>query len=305
MNKTVNSRMLCGKAIEEIGTQYKDLVHITADGNDYTHKNRSRHFDVSIAEQNQVGLATGFAIKGFRVIINGISSFILYNAFMQIRNEICYPKLNITIIGIGTGLSYGHLGFTHHSLEDIAVMNTLPNLKIYLPSDGYEAVQAIKDSVENGGCSYIRTRNGNEPVINEDIRQISFDKPQIIKKGTDAVILTYGALVYQCMLASEMLKLRNKTVSVININAINVYSLEVILKHIKGFKFVFIAEEHYEETGVGSIIINKLYGKRNSNIIKIGIRKEFCKIGGTEEELFKYYGIDHKSIYGKIISYIS
>lgn len=297
-------RISCGKAIEKLGDKYTDLIHITSDGNDYTKRNRKRHFDVGIAESNLINVATGFAIKGFPVIVNGITSFVLYNAYLQIRNDLCYPNHKVIIMGIGSGLSYGHLGFSHHSPEDIATLYTLPNMKIYLPCDASEASAALDDALKREGPSFVRVRTGMEPLIYEpkQVKAINFDSPVLLKKGNDALIISYGTTLYNSLQASEELDKLGISCSVINLNALKIYDISKLLEYIDGYKSIIVVEEHYVDTGVGSIITNKLADKVSIPILKMGISNEFVKFGGNGAELLSYYKLDSDSIKEKVIN---
>lgn len=305
MKKYESSRVKCGRAIEKMGDLYKDLVHITSDGDDFTKKNRSRHFDVGIAEQNLINVATGFALKSHRVIVNGISSFVLYNAYMQIRNNLCYQNLPVTILGIGSGMSYGHLGFSHHSLEDISAMYALPNMKIYLPCDANEAALAIEDSLRRGGPSYIRVRTGMEPVVykNRQLRTLTFDKPILLKQGKDVLIVSFGATIYHSILAAKSLINKGINVGVLNINSLGIYNPDTISKFLRGHKLLVVVEEHYEHNGLGSILINQICGKINTPFLELGVRKEFVKTGGSGDELLAGCGIDSANIETKILNF--
>lgn len=305
--KLESVRMKCGKVIEKLGDKYPNLIHITSDGNDYTKRNRSRHFDVGIAEANLINVATGFAIKGFPVIVNGITSFVLYNAYLQVRNDLCYPNLKVVIMGIGSGLSYGHLGFSHHSPEDIATLYTLPNMKIYLPCDANEAAAALDDALKREGPSFVRVRTGMEPLIynSKQVKNISFDEPVSLKKGKDVLIISYGATVYNSLVAAEELDGQGLSTGVLNINALMTYDISKISNYIEGYRLIVIVEEHYIDTGLGSIITNKLSDSITIPIVKMGITKEFVKFGANGNELLTHYKLDSKSITQTIINLLN
>lgn len=299
-----NVRIKCGKIIEKLGDKYPNLIHITSDGNDYTKRNRSRHFDVGIAEANLINVATGFAIKGFPVIVNGITSFVLYNAYLQIRNDLCYPNLKVVIIGIGSGISYGHLGFSHHSPEDIATLYTLPNMKVYLPCDALEAAASLDDALKREGPSFIRVRTGMEPLIYnaKQSKSINFEEPFLFKSGKEVLIITYGTIVYNSLQAAEELDMKGMSTGVLNINSLMTYDLSKIIPYTKGYKRIIVIEEHYKDTGLGSIIKNKIGRDIGVEIETLGLPKEFIKFGASGAELLAHYGLDTNSIVKKIIN---
>lgn len=291
-------RLRCGTVIESLGDTYPDLIHITSDGNDFTHRHRDRHYDVGIAESNLINVAAGISLKGLPVVVNGISSFVLNNAYLQIRNDICYHNLNVTILGIGSGLSFGHLGFSHHSLEDIATMYTLPGMKIYLPADAIEAEAALRDAVQRGGPSYIRVRSGKEPIVygQQEPGSIMFDEPHLLKNGTDLLLIAYGATVYNALQAAEELDERGISTGVLNIRSLRMYALDKLKGYIEQFRGIVVVEEHYVDTGVGSIITSGLYEAVTKPVTKLGMPHEFVKMGGSAEELMEHFGLDKASV---------
>lgn len=294
-----NSRLECGKEIEKLMGLHKNLVHITTDGNDYTHKHRSRHFDVGIAEGNLIGVAAGIAIKDIPVIVNGITSFIIANALMQIRDDLCFPNLKVIMLGIGSGISYASLGYTHHSCEDIGLLSNLPNIKIYLPADAVSARKAMADAVVRNGPSYIRIRMGNEPVVYHKflIKKLDFTRPMVMADGQDAVVFTYGTHVSKLLEIRDNLKRSGISLRVVDVNSIDVYPRSLLLGMISGHKKVFVVEEHLSDTGLGGLLAN-LFVENHIQIplVKLGLPKKFCEIAGSAEELLGYFNLNPDSI---------
>lgn len=298
-----NSRIECAKVVENLADTFPNLIHITSDGNDYVKRHPNRSFDVGIAEANLINVATGFALKGKPVIVNAITSFMLYNAYLQIRSNLCYQNLKVILLGVGGGFSYGHLGFSHHSLEDIAVMRTLPNMKIYLPADAFEASYALKDAMKRDGPSYIRIRSGSEPILTSKIQTpISFDHPYSLRHGKDVLIFTYGASLTQSLLAAKELSKVKIGVEIINVNSLNIYKPYELLSMIKNHKLIVTIDEHFVTSGLGSVINSTFYGKTFLPIINLGVKRDFFSFGGTSTELEKYVGLDSNSIQDKILT---
>ncbi len=299
-----NSRIECGKTIEKLMGIHRELVHITTDGNDYTHKHRDRHFDVGIAEGNLIGIAAGLAIKKLPVIINGITSFIITNAFMQIRDDLCFSNLKVIMLGIGSGISYASLGFTHHSFEDIGLLSNLPNIKMYLPADAIAAKKALTDAVLRDGPSYVRIRTGNEPVVYQGThaKKLNFSKPTVVSEGKDVIVFTYGTHVFKMLKVKNRLKSRGVEIKVVDVNSIDVYPRKLLLEEITSHKKSFVIEEHCVETGLGSLMAN-LFIENNikTQLVKIGLPKEFCKIAGSAEELLSRYNLGINEIEKMII----
>lgn len=297
--KYINSRKILSQTVDSLTTKNADLIHITTDGNDSTRKNRNRHFDVGIAEGNLIGVAAGFALKGMSVIINGISSFIITHAMLQIRNNICFPNLKVVMVGIGSGLSYGSLGYTHQTCEDVGLLLNMPNMKIYLPADALHAKKAIIDACSRNGPSYIRLRTGNEPLYYTPGKshKITFNGPTVATKGRDIIIFTFGTFVSQANEIHRKLKKNNISAQIVDINSINVYESKRLVENISQFKMVCTLEEHYSDTGLGSYVSSLLIDHNiHISLLKLGIPKEFCRFAGSAEELLHHYKLDTNSI---------
>lgn len=304
-NNAYSSRVECAKTIEDLLQSDSRLIHITSDGNDHTKDNPDRCFDVGIAESNLINVATGFALKSHVVIVNAISSFMLYNALLQIRNNLCYHKLPVVMLGVGSGFSYGHLGFSHHTLEDISVLRSLPNMRLYLPADANEASLALHSAVKNDGPSYIRIGAGLEPDITSTLANQNFNAPYEIRTGTDVLLFTYGSVIIESIEAADILAKRGISVSIINVNSLYVYDPHLLLSSYTNQKLIVTIEEHYVDCGVGSVINSLFTDKLKIPVINMGVPKEFVPFGATSHELKKYYGLDSQGIAEKIFSLIN
>ncbi len=295
--KFANAREECGKLIMSLAKKNKKIVHLSPDGSmieNFGKKYPSRYFDLGIAEQNMLGVASGLAIKGKTVIVNSIANFVICNAFLQLRNNICFHNLNVIIIGVGSGLSYGALGFSHHANEDVALLLSLPNMKIYLPADSKEAVDACKHAIKIGGPSYIRLGSREEPVVYEEKNVVYFDKLMFLRKGGKIVILATGIFVSKALTIHDLLKEQNIYADIVNINSLEIINQNLIKQQLKDYSIIISIEEHFVHNGVGSAIQNILGS--NITFYKLGIPKKFSEFAGSREELFKYYKLDNLSI---------
>lgn len=301
--KTVSTRMLLEQTIVDLLEAYPNLVHVTTDGKDYVDKHVDRRFDVGIAESNLINVASGFSLKGFRVVVNGIASFVLYNAYLQIRNNISHHSLGVVIIGVGSGLSYGHLGSTHHALEDIATMYTLPEMDIYFPVDGLEAARMLRHAVELNRPAYIRIRTGQEPVVSDNEiyeKAVDFSLPILARQGSDVLMICYGGTVSNVLRASEILEGYGISAAVLNLRMLSDKSIHEAVAYVERFKHVITIEEHYADTGVGSILANGIENRHQHSIVKMGVDKKISPYGGTPEELFLQHNLDVDSIVNKV-----
>lgn len=295
--KLGNAREDCSKLIMHLAKNDKRIIHLSPDGSiikNFGKKYPSRYFDLGVAEQNMLGVASGLALKGKIVIINSIANFVICNAFLQLRNNICFHNLNVIIIGVGSGLSYGVLGFTHHANEDIALLLSLPNMKIYLPADSREAVAACKHAIKAGGPSYLRLGQREEPVVYKEKDMISFDNLMFLRKDNKILIIATGIFVSRALKIHDLLKKQNIYTDIININALEIINKDLIKQQLKDYRLIISIEEHFVHNGVGSAIQNII-----GNLVpfyKLGIPKVFSKFAGNREELLKYYKLDNLSI---------
>jgi len=291
-----NSRLDCAKIIEKLSKEYPNLIHLTTDGDDYTHIEYGRHFDVGIAEQNLINISIGLGLRGHKVILNGISSFILGNAYIQLKN-LCYHNVDVTIMGIGSGISYSKLGFSHQTPYDLGLLSTLPNMKIFIPSDTLEAQMALEESIRIKGPSFIRIRTGFEP-INYKNKEINFTKVNLyLNNNSENLIISNGGLLNSCVNIAKDLKL-----DLINLNSFNLFDIAELIETIKNYKNIFVFEEHYYQNGLGTQILcelNKLKIK-GINYYNFGLSKEFISYCGTSDFILENNGLSEKNIKIKI-----
>ena len=188
------------KTLTELAEHNKDLVLLTGDiGNklfdNFKEKYPDRFYNCGVAEANMTGVASGLASSGLRPITYTITPFNTARCFEQIRLDVCYPNLPVIIVGTGSGLSYASLGATHHSMEDISILRTLPNLQIVCPADKKEVKASIVEALKSNKPTYIRLGKKGEPEIHKKIPKLKIGKGLILKKGKDLAILGVHGLI--------------------------------------------------------------------------------------------------------------
>jgi transketolase len=212
-----------------------------------------RVINAGIAEQNMASVAAGLAMTGHRVFIYGIIAHIFSRGFEQIRNDICCPNLPVTILGVGSGLSYGTDGPTHHGVQDVAVLRTLPNMTIYNPADSVSAHALLKLIGECGGPGYIRMDKEQLPALygQEADFRTGFN---ILHKGSDIALLATGVLVHRAMEAAKQLADEGISVRVMDIFRLKPIDSDALYAAIKDVKAVLTVEENSLIGGLSSII---------------------------------------------------
>ena len=262
-----------------------------------------RFLNVGIAEQNMIGIATGLALSGKKVFVYSIIPFITMRCYEQIRNDICYHNADVTILGVGSGLSYGILSSTHFALEDIAILRPLPNMRIFSPVDEKEACEGLKSYFETTSPLYVRIGKKEEPIINSYSYKFKQDKVVELRPGSDVVMFSTGTITEEVLKAADKLASHGISTQIININSVKPLDRDSIIKSIKNKKLAVSVEEHYIIGGIGSAIA-EIIAEENlpTPLIRLGVKDEFMSQSGSQEYLRKLCLIDALSIVEKTIS---
>jgi transketolase len=245
-------------AVEEIMSKDKDVLVLYNDmgamGLDKIRDEFSgRVINAGIDEQNMASVAAGLAMTGSRVFIYGIIAHIFSRSFEQIRNDICCPNLPVTILGVGSGLSYGTDGPTHHGVQDIAVMRTLFNMTIYNPADSVSAHALVKLAAEGGGPGYIRMDKEQLPELYN--AETDFRKGfNILHKGSNIALIATGVLVHRAIEAARQLAEENISVRVIDVFRLKPIDKNALYQFFEDVNAVLTVEENSPIGGLGSII---------------------------------------------------
>lgn len=297
------------KTLIDLARKDKDICLLTGDlgfsaFEDFAKEFPERFIDCGVAEQNMAGIAAGLALSGKKPYIYSIVPFITMRCFEQIRNDICYQNLNVKIIGIGAGFSYGVFGSTHHAIEDIAILRPLPNIVILSPADLVEAEKLIKESYKNKKPTYIRL-DKSENVLNNNKAKIKISLPNIISKGNDGIIIATGSCLEDAINVTKKLKENGYVFELVSLHTLKPVNQKNILERLKNKKYLFVVEEHKEIGGLSSLM-SEIIVKYNINIIfkSFSVSVDYKKNIGDRLFLKKYYGIDEKHIYKNIIKII-
>lgn len=243
-----------------------------------------RHFNAGIAEANMMGMAAGLAASGKTVFASSFAVFAAGRAFEIIRNSICYPKLNVKICATHAGLSVGEDGASHQSIEDVGIMRTLPNMKVFVPCDQYETKALIEYVSKLNGPCYVRLGRGKvEDVYTADTK-FDFSKVDILRKGKDIVLFAMGLMVQEALKAAEELD-----ATVVNVSSLKPVDEEGIIELLKSHKKAYALEEHNIYGGLYSAIAEiKAKTDIGTPIYPIGVNDTFGESGKAKDVLHKY-----------------
>ena len=290
-----------GEALIQIGYENKNIVVLDADLSKSTKTNGvkkefpDRFFNAGIAEQNLMGMAAGMSNIGLVPFASTFAVFATGRAFEIIRNSICYPKANVKIAATHAGITVGEDGGSHQSIEDIALMCSLPNMTVIVPADHREAMEATKAAAMMEGPVYLRFGRCNTEDIFDDSYKFEIGKGTEIKKGDDAAIIATGMMVQKAIEAAKYLESEGIHVRVINISTIKPIDKEIIIKAAKETKGIVTAEEHSIIGGLGSMVSSVVCDKYPCKVKMIGIEDKFGE-SGTPDELMEKFKLTSDAI---------
>lgn len=265
--------------------------------------------NAGVAEQNMVGLAAGLALTGKKVFCYSIANFTTLRPLEQIRSDVAYHDLNVTIVSVGGGLAYGALGISHHATEDLAILRALPNMKVFAPGDTVEAYHITKKIIdENLGPVYLRIGRAGEATIHteETIKKMVLGKglPLVESSKKDIALLSTGGMLETAMNVSGRLKESGIEPSVYSFHTIKPMDVELVRKIFKEYKYVFSMEEHTCIGGFGSALLESLVGVSGiklENYMMFALPSEFTSKVGDQNYLRDVYGISPDKIFSNIM----
>ena len=296
------TREAYGEALVELGKINKDVVVLDADLSGSTKTSSfkkvfpERHINVGIAEADLVGTAAGLATCGRTVFASTFAMFEAGRAFEQIRNTVAYPKLNVKLAPTHAGISVGEDGGSHQSVEDIALMRSIPGMVVLSPADATETKKMVFAAAEYDGPVYIRMGRLGVPVIfDEETYDFQIGIANTLRDGRDVTIAATGLLTYEALKAAEELEKEGISVRVINVGTIKPLDGETILKAAQETKFIVTAEEHSVIGGLGSAVSEFLSEVHPTKVKKVGIYDQFGQ-SGTGNELLEKYELTSKKL---------
>lgn len=296
MSGIAATRDYYAKALISLGKENKDIVVLDADLSCSTRTEKfakefpDRFFNSGIAEQNCVGMATGLACMGKIVFASSFAMFITGRPWEQIRNSVCYPNLNVKICATHAGITVGEDGASHQALEDIALMRIIPNMRVLVPADAYEAESIIKVVAYEPGPFYVRMSRGATPLIfNEGECDFHIGKNKVLRQGKDVTIFACGIMVKMALEAAEVLiEKYNLEAGVVNVSSIKPIDEDNICEMAKLTGAFVTAEEHSIYGGLGSIISEVTSRRCPVPIEMLGINGVFGESGKPEQLLEKH-----------------
>lgn len=264
----------------------------------------SRFKNCGVAEANMMGVAAGLAMSGLRPITYTITPFTTSRCFEQIRVDACYHNVPVIIVGVGAGLGYATLGPTHHSCEDIAILRSLPNMKVICPADAYEVRAALREALKHDGPVYIRIGKKGEPLVHKEMPLFTVGKGIIIKEGKDVCLLSTGTIMPVVLNAVAELEKKNLSVQVVSFHTVKPLDEGLLKKVFTDFKLVVTIEEHSLIGGFGSAVAEWLSDNpsptHKAQFLRLGTQDKFMDVTGEVDFARDYFGLTAENIVAKV-----
>lgn len=305
-NKIANRAVMC-EVLKEAASHDKDVIVLCSDSrgsaslSSFADTYPDQFVEVGIAEQNLVSIAAGLASCGKKAFAVSPASFITTRAYEQCKVDCAYSDTNVKLIGISGGVSYGALGMTHHSAQDIAAMSAIPNMRVYLPSDRFQTRLVFEELLKDNKTAYVRLgRNPVEDVYSEGNIPFAFNKATVLAEGSDVLIVACGEVVKAAKDSAELLKARGISAGVLDMYCVKPLDSDTLLKHSEGKKLVVTVEEHSPFGGMGSMIAQVIAANSPRKVINLSL-PDAPVVTGKSQEVFAYYGMDSEGITKKVV----
>jgi transketolase len=273
---------------------------------DFRSRFPGQYLNAGVAEQNMATLAAGLALEGRKVFTYSIGNFPTLRSLEQIRNDICYHDLPVTVVSVGGGFSYGALGMSHHATEDIAIMRALPNMAVLTPGSREETRKLLPLILQRGKPAYLRLERSGENLPEGDA-PFAFGKAQTLLPGHDVVILVAGGIVTEALKAARILEAEGVDIGVVCFHSVKPIDSEAIAKAIGSARVVVSLEEHSVVGGLGGAIAEQCLdlGLFSSKFIRLGIADSYSAVVGDQDFLRAYYGVDAAAVVTRVRAALS
>lgn len=252
-----------------------------------------RYLNAGVAEQNMTGVAAGLALAGKIVFTYSIANFPIMRALEQVRNDVCYHNLSVKIVSVGCGTAYGTHGYTHHGVEDLAVMRALPNMTVLAPGDPIETRLVTRAAAAQAGPVYLRLGKGGEPVVHEQAPAFQIGRAITMRAGADVTLISTGAMLAETVRASDLLAERGISAGVISMPSLKPLDQEAIRAVAERAPLIVTVEEHSIAGGLGSAVADVLAEApgRRARLVRTGITSSPSLVG-TQSYLKQINGLD-------------
>ncbi len=301
MNKIPNRQAICDVLMEQAKTD-KDIVVLCSDSRGsaslapFAAAFPEQFVEMGIAEQNLVSVSAGMAKCGKKPFAASPACFLSTRSYEQAKVDVAYSNTNVKLIGISGGVSYGALGMSHHSAQDIAAMSAIPNMRVYLPSDRHQTKKLVEALLKDTKPAYIRVgRNPVEDIYEEENTPFEMDKATVLKEGTDVAIIACGEMVRPALLAAKILEEKGISATVLDMYCVKPLDTEAVIQAAERAKAVLTVEEHAPFGGLGSMVSQVVGANCPKKTVNLSL-PDAPVITGNSKEVFDYYGLNGEGI---------
>lgn len=263
-----------------------------------------QYLNAGVAEQNMTTLATGLAMEGRKVFTYSIGNFPTLRCLEQIRNDVCYHELDVRVVSVGGGFSYGALGMSHHATEDVAIMRSLPKMTVVTPCSRWETREVMRHIVDHEGPLYLRLeRSGDDIPTGEG--PFEFGKARVLRSGTNIALLTYGSIVTEVLGAADILRGLGVHASVTSFHTIKPLDEQAVYEASRAGAILTV-EEHSVIGGIGSAVAETCLDHGWSpRFARLGMMDTYSSVVGSQEHLRRHYGLDAATIAKRAMDLLS
>ncbi len=304
MSKIANKQMICEVLMEAAKTD-KNIVALCSDSRGsgsftpFANEYPQQFVETGIAEQNLVSIAAGLAKCGKKAYAVSPACFLSARSYEQCKIDVAYSNTNVKLIGISGGVSYGALGMSHHSAQDIAAMSAIPNMRVYIPSDHLQTKELTKALLQDEKPAYIRVgRNAVDPVYEEGNVPFELDKATVLCEGEDIAIIACGEMVKPAKDAAALLEKEGIHATVLDMYCVKPMDEAAVVKAASNAKAVLTVEEHSPFGGLGSMVAQVISRECPKKVWNMSL-PDAPVITGTSQEVFGYYGLTAEGIANK------
>ena len=309
INELKDPRKTFGEAVVEAAEINPDVVVLSADSSsgsgmgDFRKKFPDRHFEFGIMEQGVTGFASGLATTGKIPVFAAIAPFVTARNFEMFRNDLGYMNQNAKIVGRSAGLTYDQLGSTHHSIDDVAIIRTIPGVTVINPGDPVTIKKAVHAMIKHVGPCYMKIGSPAMPVLYEEDVDFTLGKGIVIKEGHDVALIGTGTVLSKAVAASMLLEEAGVSVRLIDMHTIKPLDRDLVLSAARDIGKIVTVEEHFVTGGLGSAIAELCSQEYPVQIKMIGIGDNFAS-NGPYEELLGKYGFQPDQIRDTVITFL-
>lgn len=301
MNSIPNRKAICDVLLEK-AEEDRDIFVLCSDSrgsasmSQFFEEYPEQAVEVGIAEQNLVSISAGLAKAGKKPFAFSPACFISTRSYEQAKVDVAYSNTNVKLVGISGGISYGELGMSHHSAQDIAAMSAIPNMRVYLPSDRFQTAKLVEALLQDSKPAYIRVgRNPVEDIYSGENCPFVMDRATVLNEGKDLLIAACGEMVRPAMEAAELLKEKGVTATVLDMYCVKPLDTETLLEKAAGVKAVITVEEHAPFGGLGSMVSQAIGAHCPKKVVNMAL-PDSPVITGKSREVFDYYGLNARGI---------